>query len=111
MRQRTAFPLAKQTRVAEALASVGGLTDWGFASSRNVRLIRTSGRETFVYKIDMAAIEEGDLRTNMVLVAGDIIFVPSTIWAKIGYVFQAILFPFQPILGLATSAAGSYIAR
>jgi len=105
-----AFPLAKQTRVAEAIATVGGLTAWGFASGRNVRLIRTADGETAVHKVDMTAIGEGDLRTNAVLVAGDIIYVPSTFWAKVGYVFNAVLFPFQPFMGVANSAAGTYLA-
>ncbi|MFQ5418487.1 MAG: polysaccharide biosynthesis/export family protein [Myxococcota bacterium] len=103
------FPLAKETRVAEAIGAVGGVSDWGFASSRNVRVIRSHGGETAVYKVDLTAIQKGDLRTNIVLVRGDIVYVPPTLWAKVGYVFQAILFPFQPFLGVATSAAGNLV--
>ncbi len=35
--------------------------------------------------------------------------VPATAWAKVGYVIQAVLFPFQPFLGIATSAAGNLL--
>ena len=103
------FPLLKETRVAEAIGRVGGVSSWGFASSGNVRVIRSEGGETAVYKVDLGAIQKGDLRTNIVLARGDIIYVPSTAWAKVGYVFQAILFPFQPFIGVATSAAGNLV--
>lgn len=103
------FPLRKKTRVAEAIGQVGGVTSWGFASSRNVRVIRSEGGETAVYKVNLNAIQKGDLRTNIVLTRGDIVYVPSTAWAKVGYVIQAILFPFQPFIGVATSAAGNLV--
>jgi polysaccharide export outer membrane protein len=109
VKSQRSFPLQKETRIAEAIGAVGGVTDWGFASSRNVRVIRSQGGETVVYIVDLTAIQDGDLRTNIVLVRGDIVYVPPTLWAKFGYIFQAVLFPFQPFLGIATSAAGSAI--
>lgn len=109
VRNQRSFPLQKETRVAEAIGEVGGVSGWGFASTRNVRVIRSEGGETAVYRVDLSAIQGGDLRTNIVLVRGDIVFVPSTAWAKVGYVVQAVLFPFQPFMGIATSAAGRAI--
>lgn len=109
VRKPQSFPLRKKTRVAEAIGQVGGVTSWGFASSRNVRVIRSEGGETAVYKVDLGAIKKGDLRTNIMLTRGDIVYVPSTAWAKVGYVIQAILFPFQPFIGVATSAAGNLV--
>jgi polysaccharide export outer membrane protein len=110
VRTQRSFPLQKETRVAEAIGHVGGLSGWGFAAAKRIRVIRSEGGETAVYKINMKAIQKGDLRTNMVLVQGDIVYVPSTWWAKVGYVIQAIFFPFQPFMGVATSVAGSYAA-
>jgi polysaccharide export outer membrane protein len=109
VRTQQSFPLQKETRVAEAIGQVGGVSGWGFASTRNIRVIRSEGGETGVYTVDLSAIQKGDLRTNIVLVRGDIVFVPSTAWAKVGYVIQAVLFPFQPFLGIATSAAGNFL--
>jgi len=109
VKKQQSFPLLKETRVAEAIGQVGGLSGWGFASSRNVRVIRSEGGETAVYKVDLSAIQKGDLRTNIILTRGDIIYVPSTAWAKVGYVIQAVLFPFQPFIGVATSAAGNLV--
>jgi polysaccharide export outer membrane protein len=103
------FPLPKETRVVEAIGQVGGVSGWGFAASSRIRVIRSEGGETTVYKVDLNAIQKGDLRTNILLARGDIIYVPSTAWAKIGYVIQAVLFPFQPFLGIGTSAARSLV--
>jgi polysaccharide export outer membrane protein len=109
VRGQGSFPLLKDTRVAEAIGQVGGVSPWGFAASNRIRVIRSGGRETAVYKVDLNAIQKGDLRTNILLIRGDIIYVPATPWAKLGYVIQTVLFPFQPFLGIAMSAAGSVI--
>ena len=82
-----------------------------FARTSKIRVVRSRGGETVVFTVDLPAIAQGDLRSNIILAGGDIIYVPPTFWARIGYVFQAILFPFQPLLGLGTAAAGSYIAQ
>jgi len=102
------FPLVKETRIAEAIGHVGGTTL--FANVDKIRLIRHAGSETFVYAIDMGAIQKGDLRTNVVLSQGDIIYVPPTIWARVGYAVNALLFPISPLFGLATGVAANVAA-
>jgi hypothetical protein len=62
-----------------------------------------------VIPIDFAAIRAGDMTTNVQVRPGDIVYVPPTIIARVGYVIQQILFPFQPVLG--TAAAGVRIAN
>jgi polysaccharide export outer membrane protein len=108
VRSPQAFALYKETRVAEAIGHVGGPVFTG--STGHVRVVRSGGGETVVYRVDLDAIQGGDLRTNIVLAEGDIVYVPPTFWAEIGYVVQAILFPFNPLLGLGMAAAGSAIA-
>lgn len=103
------FPLVKETRVAEALGRVGGLTS--FADKSDVRVIRSVDGEAAVLIVDMSAIVRGDQRTNIGLASGDIIYASPSIWAQVGYVIQAVLFPLQPLLGLAQSAGGAFIAR
>jgi polysaccharide export outer membrane protein len=103
------FPLLRTMRVAEAIAQSGGYNS--FANADSVRLIRTDRGETHVYRIDMLAIEAGDLSTNVPLQGGDIIYAPPTIWAKFGHALNAMLYPLQPLLGVATSVAGSSISR
>lgn len=103
------FPLVKDTRIAEAIASVGGATN--FARTSRVRIIRSGGGETAVYYANLNAIRDGDLSTNIQLASGDIVYVEPTVLAKIGYAVNAVLFPFQPLMGLGMSVAGTFIGR
>lgn len=98
----TTFPLTRQMRVAEAIGIVGDLTS--FASESRVRLIRP-GDPTRVIIVDMDDIERGNLSTNVQVFAGDLVYVPPTWWAQIGYTIEAIFFPFQPIFGATRRGA------
>jgi hypothetical protein len=60
--------------------------------------------------VNLDAIQKGDLRTNIVLAGGDIVYVPPTVWARVGYVVQAVLFPFNPLLGVGMTVAGVAIS-
>lgn len=95
------FPLSRQTRVVEALGTVGGTTV--FSARQRIRLIRTQDGKTHVYNVDLKAIERGDLRTNYLLQGGDLVYVPPGVMASIGYGVQAVLFPFQQIFGFGAS--------
>jgi polysaccharide export outer membrane protein len=109
VRGPSAFPLQKDTRVAEAIGKVGGETL--FANVRKIRVVRSGGGETAVYEVNLNAIRRGDLSTNIELVTGDIVYVPPTIFARIGYAVNALLLPFQPFMGIGMSFLGSAIAR
>ena len=109
VRSPSSFPLVKDTRVLEAIALVGGATQ--FAKTSEVRVIRSGGGETAVYFVDLNAIRYGDLSTNIQLASGDIIYLEPHILAKIGYAVNALLFPFQPLMGLGMSVAGSFIGN
>lgn len=102
VRGPTTFPLTRQMRVSEAIGTVGGLTL--FANDDELFLIR-GGAKTQVVTVDFDAIQSGDLRTNVQVYGGDIIYVEPTILAKIGYGIQQVLFPFTPFFGVATMAA------
>jgi polysaccharide export outer membrane protein len=103
----SAFPLVKATRVVEAIGQVGGTTN--FASEGKIRVIRTAGGQTVVHRVDLKAIRKGDLGTNLLLEPGDIVYVPPTVLARIGYAMQQLLFPFQPVMGLARVAGGNLL--
>lgn len=96
------FPILHDIRVAEAIAQLGGTTH--FASRRYIRVIRSDGQTTDVIRVNLTKIQAGDLTTNIQLLSGDIIVVPPTTLAKIGYFLQQIFFPFQPII----QVGGSY---
>jgi polysaccharide export outer membrane protein len=96
------FPLSRRTRVVEAIGAVGDTTR--FSNSDSIRLIRTSdGGKTEVFNIDLAAIQRGDMRTNYVLQGGDLIYVPPTLLARIGFAMHALLFPFQPLIDVGST--------
>jgi polysaccharide biosynthesis/export protein len=91
------FPLSRQTRVVEALGTVGGTGV--YAATSRLRLIRNTDGKVQVYTVNLSAIQKGDLRTNYLLQGGDLIYVPPGVMASIGYGLQAILFPFQQLIG------------
>ncbi|HXK26093.1 MAG TPA: polysaccharide biosynthesis/export family protein [Myxococcota bacterium] len=103
------FALVKLTRVTEALGYVGGPTT--FAQVSGIRVLRPGPLGTVVQPVDFGAIRDGDMTTNFALQGGDIVYVPPTLLAKIGYVVQQIFFPFQPIIGVGQATAGTLIAR
>jgi polysaccharide export outer membrane protein len=91
------FPLSRETRVIEAIGMVGGPRQ--FASKSHVRVIRFEDGQTHVYHIDLTDIENGDLSTNMLLQGGDVVVVPPTTIARVGYFMQQIFFPFSILFG------------
>jgi len=101
------FPLVKQTRAAEAIAMVGGTT--AFSSDRHIRVIRTTDGVTRIKRVNLAQIRSGDLSTNLILLPGDIVYVPPTLWARFGYALNTLLFPFQPIMGMARTVGGNLL--
>jgi polysaccharide export outer membrane protein len=103
VRSPTSFALTRQMRISEALGTVGGPTL--FANSDDIQVVRP-GSPPKVIDIDLDAIRDGDLRTNVQLYAGDIIYVPPTVLASIGYAIQQVLFPFTPFFGAAGAVSG-----
>jgi polysaccharide export outer membrane protein len=103
VRNPTTFALTRQMRIADALGTVGGPTL--FANSDEVQVVRP-GNPTKVLYVDLDAIRDGDLRTNVQVYGGDIVYVPPTALASVGYFFQQLLFPFTPFFGAAGIAAG-----
>ncbi len=90
------FSLTAETRVTEAIGQVGGTR--AFASLNKIRVIRTDGASTKVLRVRLKDIQNGDLATNFVVEEGDLIVVPPTGLAKVGYAMQMLLFPLQPLL-------------
>jgi polysaccharide export outer membrane protein len=104
------FALETETRVSEAIGRRGGPRP--FASQNGVRIIRAMGQGSKIIEVRLGDIQQGDLSTNVVVEEGDLIVVPPTILAKIGYAFQMLLFPLQPLLSGASTvgAAASGVA-
>lgn len=112
VRNPTVFPLTRETRVVEAIGQVGGPSL--FASSSGIRVIRTGDSGTEVYDVDLGAITDGDLSTNVLLRGGDIVYIEPTIFAKVGYAIGQVFFPIQQLMGgggsIASTIAGGGFA-
>jgi polysaccharide export outer membrane protein len=97
------FPLQRDMRVSEALGLVAGPTEYG-ATSR-IRLVRQSAGKPQIFKVNLDAIRGGDLSTNVSLEAGDIVYVPPTVSASIGFALRGFFFPLQQVFGLGAQGA------
>jgi Periplasmic protein involved in polysaccharide export len=69
------FPLHTDVTVLQALSMAGGLTP--FADKDSIKIIRTTGANTQVFKFDYDKVSNGKkLEQNIVLQRGDVIVVP-----------------------------------
>lgn len=73
------------------------------ANLGRVRLIRADPKDPFIQTINIGdVIEKGDSTFNVHVQERDIIYVPPTILAELGYFIDTLLFPFKQVLtGLA----------
>lgn len=97
------FPLQRDTRVSEALGLVAGPTE--LAAASRIRVVRQSGAKPQVFKVNLDAIRNGDLSSNILLEGGDIIYVPPTVSASIGLALRGFFFPMQQIFGMGAQGA------
>ena len=81
-----------------------------FGWDSRIRVIRTERNGvTTVTRVNLNAIRKGDLSTNLMLEPGDFVYVPPTPWARFGYFLNTLLFPFQPIMGMARTMGGNLL--
>ena len=70
---------------------------WG----SQVKVIRPSPTPDEVHEITVDVdkmMQSGDLRDNLLLQEGDIVYVPPTPLGAVGLVIQEVLFPFSPLM-------------
>ncbi len=97
------FALTRDTRAIEALGQVGGPTL--LAAKSRIKVIRFQETETRVYRVNLSAMEDGDLATNILLQGGDLVVVPPTHWASVGHFLRALFYPIQQVFGLGARGA------
>jgi polysaccharide export outer membrane protein len=107
VRSPSTFPLERDTSVVEAIGMVGGPSI--FAAKSRIKVIRSQDGRTRVYRVNLSAMEGGNLQTNILLLGGDMVVVPPTVSASIGYFLRGIFFPLQQILGLGAGGATTVI--
>ena len=92
-------PYYGDMKIVDAIASAQGISFYG--DMTQIRLTRESidGAPTILTVNLKMLINKGAGEENVILREGDIIFVPPTPFAKVGYAFDQILFPFRSMLG------------
>jgi protein involved in polysaccharide export with SLBB domain len=79
------------------------------ANLGRVRLIRADPKDPFVQTINIGdLIEKGDSTFNVHVQERDIIYVPATILAELGYFLNTLLFPFKEVVNGLASALFAY---
>jgi protein involved in polysaccharide export with SLBB domain len=75
------------------------------ANLGRVRLIRADPRDPFIMTVDLGdIIERGDSTFNTLIKERDIIYVPPTMLAQLGYFLDALLFPVKQVVSGLSSA-------
>lgn len=92
------FPVTEETRVADAIALAWGATK--LAAKSRVRLMRWDGSRTVAYEVDLDDIEHGVGATNVVLLDGDLIYVPPAAPVAFGYELRRALYPIEALLSV-----------
>ena len=99
-----AYALVGDVTAVYALGVAGGSTK--FASENSATLVRPSPEGKLVYPVYYKSItRDGDGKTNYSLQPGDVIYVPPTVFATIGYAIQTVTYPITAILGIGGSQA------
>jgi polysaccharide export outer membrane protein len=99
-----AYPLIGDVTALYALGIAGGSTK--FADEDDAWLVRPTIEGQRTYPVYLRAISRyGHGETNYLLQPGDVIYVPPTWSAKIGYAIQNFTYPITAILGLGGSQA------
>ncbi len=95
--QQGAQPFPGDLTIFEAVMQ--GVPNKDTANLGRVRLIRADPRDPFVQTINLSSIiETGDSTFNVHVHERDIIFVPPTMLAQIGYFLDTLLFPVKQVL-------------
>ncbi len=101
------YPLTGEITAWEAVAISGGYTRRGAPNS--ARVVRGDPDEPQVFPVALARIAlKGETASDVILHENDVVFVPPSVSAKIGYFVDNLLFPISSVLGAGRQAAAIY---
>ena len=80
----------------DLLATSGGWSRQAFSS--RIRLVRDNPEKPEVYRIRGDRILRGDLRSNILAKERDILYVPATPLAEVGYALEAVTYPIRAVV-------------
>jgi len=92
-------PYYGDMKLVDAIAAAQGVGFYGDMTKITLTRESLDGTPTILSINLKTLIDKGTAEQNVVLHEGDIIYVPPTGFAKVGYAFDQILFPFRSILG------------
>jgi len=91
-----AWPFDGDVTVLDAFGRARGVTQR--AAWDRIRLVRATPNTRQVFKINLADIvKSGDWQTNLQLKTNDVLYIPPTYLARVGYFVDNLLFPFRPV--------------
>ncbi len=103
-------PFTGDLSVLDLLAANGGISKQGYSS--RIRLIRDDPEGTKVFRIRADRIVRGDLTTNVLVKENDFLYIPATLMAEVGFVFDTITYPLRSIIsGAAYATEAPYVGR
>jgi len=95
--RRGSIPYTGTQTVVDVLGSIGGVGRRG--ASARVRVARGDPNDPEVYRVNLKKLLlEGDQTQNVLLSEDDVIYVPPTVLAWVGYRIDDLLFPFRSLL-------------
>ncbi|MBI5492884.1 MAG: polysaccharide export protein [Deltaproteobacteria bacterium] len=95
------FQADTSVTVFEAISRAGGVTNDG--QRKSVLLIRGGMKKPELISLDMEkALKEGDLRQNVLLQRGDILYVPRTFISNVDRFFNHLSTIISPVLSIET---------
>lgn len=95
------FAAPGRTTAFQAVVRAGGFTR---DARRQVVLIRPNGQKAEAYILDLArTLKQGDMRANVVMSAGDILYVPASTAANVDRFANHITTWLSPVLGAETA--------
>lgn len=87
------YPVERDLRITDAIARAEGETVYAAAS--RARLIRREGEQATTYVSNLDRIHGGDLKTDFVVLRGDLIYVPPAATVSAGYHMMRFLYPLE----------------
>lgn len=91
-----AFRFTGDMTVVDLVALAGGYTKLDYSS--RIRLMRDNPDRAEIYRIRFDDILRGDFKTNVLVKDRDILYIPATLWAEIGFFCDMMTAPARSLI-------------
>ncbi|MBM4035399.1 MAG: hypothetical protein FJ291_26955 [Planctomycetes bacterium] len=105
-----AFRFTGDMTVVDLVALRGGYTKMDYSS--RIRLMRDNPDRKEIYRIRFDHILRGDFRTNVLVKNRDILYIPATAWAEVGFFADELTAPARSLIaGIRTYTELPYAGK